>query len=88
MPAQGGNINLGGFVLDKLAFKETSTGQKFCSVERRALAASTCYDIYSPKGELLAKVEREWLSATPKYADGDPTPSASWDPPADEALYD
>ena len=62
----GGNINLGGWVLDKLAFKETATGEKFCSVERRALAASTCYDIYSPSGELLAKVERQWLTATPK----------------------
>ena len=31
----GGNINLGGWVLDKLAFNEASTGEKFCSVERR-----------------------------------------------------
>ena len=75
-------------MLDKLAFKETSTGQKFCSVERRALAASTCYDIYSPKGELLAKVEREWLSATPKYAQWDPThPQPHGTPQLTEALY-
>ena len=33
----GGNINLGGWVLDKLAFKEASSGAKFCSVERRCL---------------------------------------------------
>ena len=36
----GGNVNLGGWVLDKLAFKDHSTGQKFCSVERRALAGA------------------------------------------------
>ena len=53
----GGNINLGGWVLDKLGFKDAATGEKFCSVERRAIAASTCYDIYSADGkELLAKV--------------------------------
>ena len=64
----GGNINLGGWVLDKLAFKCADSGQKFCSVERRAIAASTCYDIYSPDGsELLAKVERDWMTMTPKY---------------------
>ena len=63
----GANINLGGWVLDKLAFKDAD-GKKFCSVERRAIAASTCYDIYSADGkELLAKVEREWMSVTPKY---------------------
>lgn len=62
----GGNINLGGWVLDKLAFKDASTGQKFCSVERRAIAMSTCYDIYSADGsELLCKVERDFLSMTP-----------------------
>lgn len=97
MIIDGGNINLGGWVLDKLAFKDAE-GKKFCSVERRAIAASTCeclrsdcrhcnrhldgclclhqsvpnastgYDIYSPDGkELLAKVEREWMSVTPKY---------------------
>jgi len=72
----GGNINLGGWVVDKLAFKDAD-GAKFCSVERRIIAASTCYDIYSPKGELIAKVEREWLSATPRYAfyyEGDMNP--------------
>lgn len=76
----GANINLGGFVLDKLGFKDAQ-GRKFCSVERRAIAASTCYDIYSPKGELVAKVEREWLSATPKYAwyyEGDLNPFADF----------
>ena len=79
----GGNINLGGFVLDKLAFKETATGKKFCSVERRAIAASTCYDIYSADGgTLLAKVERQWMTATPKYSfyyEGDANPFADFE---------
>ena len=67
MQIEGGNINLGGMVIDKLGFKDAS-GTKFCSVERRIIAASTCYDIYSPDGkECIAKVEREWLSMTPKY---------------------
>ena len=56
---EGANINLGGMVIDKLGFKD-GAGVKFCSVERRILAASTCYDIYSPDGECIAKVEREW----------------------------
>lgn len=76
----GGNINIGGWVMDKLAFRDAG-GTKFCSVERRALAASTCYDIYSPSGECIAKVEREWLSATPKYQfyyEGDMNPFADW----------
>jgi uncharacterized protein YxjI len=63
---EGANINLGGFVLDKLGMKDAA-GKKFCSVERRAVAASTSYDIYDLKGELIAKVERELVSATPKY---------------------
>jgi uncharacterized protein YxjI len=74
---EGGNINLGGMVIDKLGFKD-GTGKKFCSVERRIVAASTCYDIYSADGkELLCKVEREWLSMTPKYQfyyEGDDNP--------------
>ena len=74
---EGGNINLGGVVIDKLGFKDAS-GAKFCSVERRIVAASTCYDIYSGDGkELLCKVEREWLSMTPKYQfyyEGDDNP--------------
>lgn len=77
---QGFNINLGGFVLDKLGFND-ARGEKFCSVERRALAASTCYDVYDTRGQLLAKVEREWLSATPKYSfyyEGDLNPFADW----------
>mmetsp|Transcript_38379 Transcript_38379/g.127072 ORF Transcript_38379/g.127072 Transcript_38379/m.127072 type:complete len:253 (-) Transcript_38379:151-909(-) len=79
----GGNINLGGWVLDKLAFKEASSGAKFCSVERRAIAASTCYDIYSADGgECVAKVEREWMSMTPKYKfyyEGDANPFADFE---------
>ena len=62
----GANINLGGWVLDKLGFKDAASGQKFCSVERRAIAMSTCYDIYNADGsELLCKVERDFLSMTP-----------------------
>ena len=82
MKIDGGNINLGGWVLDKLAFRDAQ-GSKFCSVERRAIAASTCYDIYSADGkDLLAKVEREWLSATPKYKfyyEGDLNPFADFE---------
>jgi uncharacterized protein YxjI len=53
--------------VDKLGFKDAE-GTKFCSVERRIIAASTSYDIYSADGkQLVAKIEREWLSLTPKY---------------------
>jgi uncharacterized protein YxjI len=51
---EGGNINLGGLVIDKLGFKDAA-GAKFCSVERRILATTTCYDIYVD-GECVAKV--------------------------------
>ena len=73
---EGFNVNIGGMVVDKLGLKDRS-GNKFCSVERRMVAASTCYDIYDPKGELIAKIEREWLSLTPKYQfyyEGDDNP--------------
>ena len=67
---EGANVNIGGMVIDKLGFKDAA-GRKFCSVERRVVAASTCYDIYSADGkELLCKIEREWLSMTPKYQCG------------------
>lgn len=62
----GGNINIGGWVMDKLAFK-THEGDKFCSVERRALATTTCYDIYNLEGECVAKVDREMFSMAPEY---------------------
>jgi len=62
----GGNINLGGMVIDKLAFKDHN-GKKFCSVERRILAATTCYDIYDVEGECVAKIDREMFSVTPCY---------------------
>jgi hypothetical protein len=42
---EGANINLGGMVVDKLGFKDGETGTKFISVERRILAATTCYDV-------------------------------------------
>ena len=64
---EGGNINLGGWVIDKLGFKD-SRGEKFCSVERRMVALSTCYDVYNAKGDTcVAKIERVLLSAAPKY---------------------
>ena len=53
----GGNINLGGWVLDKLAFKETATGSKAFSVERRALAASTCCTSARPRTAYVARHE-------------------------------
>ena len=62
----GGNINIGGWVLDKLAFKDAN-GNKFCSVERRIVAATTCYDIYNTKGTCIAKIDREMITLTPKY---------------------
>lgn len=62
----GGNINIGGWVLDKLAFKDAH-GNKFCSVERRIVAATTCYDIYNTKGTCIAKIDREMITLTPKY---------------------
>lgn len=75
---EGANVNLGGVVIDKLFFKD-KTGARMFSVERRMLAASTCYDIYSADGStLIAKIEREWLMAlTPKYQfyyEGDDNP--------------
>eukprot|EP00966_Prymnesium_polylepis_P307950 7116843-Prymnesium_polylepis.1 len=73
---EGGNVNLGGWVIDKLGFKD-ATGFKFMSVERRILAATTCYDLYNPDGECVAKVDRELFSATPVYKfyyEGDANP--------------
>lgn len=67
MQIDGANVNIAGKVIDKLGFKDDK-GLKHFSVERRILAASTCYDIYSADGkELIAKIEREWMSMTPKY---------------------
>ena len=60
----------------QLGFKDDS-GTKFMSVERRILAATTCYDIYDTKGECVAKVDRELFSATPVYKfyyEGDSNP--------------
>jgi len=74
---EGAGINLGGLVVDKLGMKDAS-GTKFCSLERRLVAATTCYDVYDAKGEeCIAKIEREFLSATPKYKffyEGDSNP--------------
>jgi len=81
MQIDGANVNLGGWVIDKLTFRDAA-GNKFCSLERRMLAASTCYDLYSADGKVLvAKIEREWLSATPKYKfyyEGDFNPFADF----------
>ena len=62
----GDNINLAGLVIDKLNFKD-SKGSKFMSVERRLLAATTCYDIYDNGGKCVAKIDRELFSLTPSY---------------------
>jgi uncharacterized protein YxjI len=61
----GANINVAGMVLDKLYFK-SSAGVEFCSVERRMLATTTCYDIYQ-NGECVCKVDREMFAASPTY---------------------
>jgi len=61
----GKNINLGGFVIDKLYFK-TMDNEDICSVERRIVATTTCYDLYRD-GKCIAKIEREMFSVTPKY---------------------
>ena len=58
----GANINVAGMVLDKLYFK-SSAGVEFCSVERRMLATTTCYDIYQ-NGECVCKVDREMSRVT------------------------
>ena len=51
----GANINIGGVVVDKMYFKDAS-GKQFCSVERRILATTTCYDICEYGG--VSSVER------------------------------
>ena len=61
----GANINVAGMVLDKLYFK-SSAGVEFCSVERRMLATTTCYDIYQ-NGECVCKVDREMFAVSPTY---------------------
>ena len=68
MRIEGANVNLPGVgVIDKLGFKDAK-GRKFCSVERRILATTTCYDIYDADGkECVAKIDREMFSATPEY---------------------
>eukprot|EP00316_Scyphosphaera_apsteinii_P013216 CAMPEP_0119310306 /NCGR_PEP_ID=MMETSP1333-20130426/18742_1 /TAXON_ID=418940 /ORGANISM="Scyphosphaera apsteinii, Strain RCC1455" /LENGTH=210 /DNA_ID=CAMNT_0007314467 /DNA_START=113 /DNA_END=745 /DNA_ORIENTATION=- len=75
MQIDGANVNVGGWVLDKLGFKDSS-GHKFCSVERRILATTTCYDIYV-EGECVAKIDREMFSLAPEYKffyEGDANP--------------
>ena len=62
----GNNVNLGGLVIDKLYFKDEHD-KKFMSVERRIVAATTCYDIYNNDGKCVAKIDREMFSITPSY---------------------
>lgn len=67
-------------MIDKLGMKDAD-GQQFCSVERRIVAATTCYDIYNNEGECVAKVDRELFSATPVYKffiEGDINPFPDW----------
>lgn len=88
---EGANVNLGGFVIDKLGMKD-ALGNKFCSIERRVIAATTCYDLYEPNGTCIAKIERVWLSASPKYnffyeGDANPFPDFSAEGSFSERRY-
>ena len=57
-------FGVGGFVLDKMELK---AGGKLCgSIERRAVAMATAYDIYL-KGDCIAKIEKDIVSLTPSY---------------------
>ena len=57
-------FGVGGFVLDKMELK---AGGKLCgSIERRAVAMATAYDIYL-QGDCIAKIEKDIVSLTPSY---------------------
>ena len=57
-------FGVGGFVLDKMELK--ADGKLCGSIERRAVAMATAYDIYL-KGECIAKIEKDIVSLTPSY---------------------
>ncbi|KAJ1446590.1 tubby C-terminal-like domain-containing protein [Pelagophyceae sp. CCMP2097] len=61
-------FGLGGLVLDRLELYSAQPRDKLCSVERRAVALATAYDIYDSEGkECIAKIERDIVSLTPSY---------------------
>ena len=57
-------FGVGGFVLDKMELK--ADGRLCGSIERRAVAMATAYDIYL-KGDCIAKIEKDVVSLTPSY---------------------
>lgn len=57
-------FGVGGFILDKMELK--ADGRLCGSIERRAVAMATAYDIYL-KGDCIAKVEKDIVSLTPSY---------------------
>jgi len=65
LQVSGANVNLGGWVADKLRLTDAE-GRDVCSVERRIVAATTCYDLYR-EGALLGAIERRLLAWTPTY---------------------
>ena len=60
-------FGLGGFVLDKLELRTAGSRELCGSIERRAVALATAYDVYDRKGECVAKIERDVVSLTPSY---------------------
>lgn len=62
-------FGIGGFVLDKLELYEAaSAAKKLCgSIERRAVAMATAYDVYDSRGTCVCKIERDVVSLTPSY---------------------
>ena len=59
-------FGLGGFVLDKLELRVAGARKICASIERRAVALATAYDVYLD-GECIAKIERDVVSLTPSY---------------------
>ena len=57
-------FGVGGFVLDKMELK--ASGKLCGSIERRAVAMATAYDIYL-KGDCIAKIEKDIVSLPPSY---------------------
>jgi len=61
-------FGIGGLILDKMVIKDSKDNSFVASVERRALALATAYDIYDNKGKCVCKVEREVLpTLTPTF---------------------
>jgi len=60
-------FGLGGFVLDKLELRGAGSRKLCGSIERRAVAVTTAYDVYDEGGSCIAKIERDIVSLTPSY---------------------